>query len=82
MNRGEARSVLNEARRSLDELTRVLDAAAIRAVDIGADDALARIAAAKYATERGADCLARLQGNLFGPRGVESPNRHRSTPES
>jgi len=82
MSNRETQSLLDEARRTLAELTGALDAAEVRAIDIGAHDTLERIAAAKAATKRGADCLNKLRATLLGPGDNEVRNERRPTPET
>jgi hypothetical protein len=68
MSNLETRRVLDEARTSIAELDRALDAAANRAIAIGAGDMLERISLARAATKRGGDCLGELRECLLGAR--------------
>jgi len=76
MSSRETQRVLDEAGRSIAELNRALDAAAMRAVDIGASDILERIAAAKAVTRRGVDCLRTLRTILDRDNGDARARRH------
>jgi len=66
MDDRETREALNSMRELIAELNLALDQAATRAADIGAYEALDRIEAAKAATGRGTDCVARLEKTLLG----------------
>jgi hypothetical protein len=80
MNNLETRRALDEVRTSITELDRALDAAADRAIAIGAGDVLERISRARAATKRGIDCLSELRKSLLGSNGHDpTPN---ARPES
>ena len=78
MDDREACRRLDEVSKSIADLSRLLDEAAVRAVDIGADDTLTRIAAAKIATKRGTDCVTRLRQALLGEREAALLKDHQS----
>ena len=69
MNKLETRRALDEARTSIAELDRVLDAAAKRAIAIGADDVVERLSRAQAATKRGSDCLSEVCKRLLAGNG-------------
>ena len=71
-----ARRALDKAREFISELDRALDQAALRAAEIGANDTLERIDAAKAAAKRGATCLAKLRSTLSSPQHDRPPSDH------
>lgn len=64
MSNRDARTAVDQAIASMVALTRALDHAAVRAVDIDAMDILERLTAAKCAAQRGTDCLARIRSDF------------------
>ena len=64
MSNHDARIALDQAIASMVALTRALDHAAVRAVDIDATDILERVEAAKSAARRGTDCLAKIRSDF------------------
>lgn len=85
MNKLETRRALDEANTSIAELNRALDAAANRALAIGAHDLFERLCRAKEATKRGSACLSDVSERLLGGNGHDltpnaRPESHRLPP--
>jgi len=76
MSSREGRRAPDEARRFIAELDRALDKTALRAAEVGADDTLRRITAAKAATKRGAVCLDKLQATISSRQNDGPPSDH------
>lgn len=67
MSNDDPRSALDEAQRCLSELRRLMDAAIDEAMRIAAIDMVESIEAAKAATVRGTEALAKLREMLLEP---------------
>lgn len=69
MSNPETRRALDEVRASIAELDCALDAAAARAIAIGAEDMLEQISRARAATKHGSDRLREVRKRLLGSNG-------------